>query len=47
MTAGGSRRRGATLGDTGFGRSGTSAELYRVAIDAEAIVTAAASLLDR
>ena len=41
-------RRGATLGVTGFGRSGTSAELYReFAIDAEAIVTAAISLLDR
>ena len=41
-------RRGATLGVTGFGRSGTSAELYReFAIDAEAIVTAAVSVLDR
>ena len=41
-------RRGVTLGVTGFGRSGTSAELYReFAIDAEAIVTAAASLLHR
>ncbi len=41
-------RPGATLGVTGFGRSGTSAELYReFAIDAEAIVTAAVSVLDR
>jgi pyruvate dehydrogenase E1 component len=41
-------RQGAALGVTGFGRSGTSSELYReFGIDSEAIVAAAVSLLDR